>query len=63
MQRMQSEAQNLNAKGIVGVHLQEKSHGWGTRIIEFFVIGTAIVTRDTPTAIAAPLTVLDLSDR
>jgi uncharacterized protein YbjQ (UPF0145 family) len=63
MQRMQSEAQTLNAKGIVGVDLQEKSHGWGTRIIEFFVIGTAIVTSDTPAAIAPPAMVLDLNDR
>ncbi len=43
MQRMQSEAQDLRAKGIVGVDLQEKSHGWGSHIIEFFAIGTAIV--------------------
>jgi hypothetical protein len=32
MQRMQTEAQALEAKGIVGVDLQEKSHGWGNHI-------------------------------
>jgi len=63
MQRMQSEAQELHAKGIVGVDLQEKTHGWGNHIIEFFAIGTAIVATDTQTAIATPTTVLDLNDR
>jgi uncharacterized protein YbjQ (UPF0145 family) len=63
MQRMQSEAQALGAKGIVGVDLQEKNHGWGNHIIEFFAIGTAIVATDTQTAITTPTTVLDLNDR
>jgi uncharacterized protein YbjQ (UPF0145 family) len=63
MQRMQSEAQALDAKGIVGVDLQEKNHGWGNHIIEFFAIGTAIVATETQTAIATPTTVLDLNDR
>jgi uncharacterized protein YbjQ (UPF0145 family) len=64
MQRMQSEAQLLNAKGIVGVDLQEKSHeGWGSRMIEFFAIGTAIVASDSAQPISAPATVLDLNDR
>ncbi len=43
MERMQSEAQTLSAEGIVGVDLQEKSHGWGSHTIEFFAVGTAIV--------------------
>jgi uncharacterized protein YbjQ (UPF0145 family) len=63
MQRMQSEAQELKAKGIVGVELQEKSHGWGSHIIEFFAIGTAIVRADGGHAIAPPTPVLDLNDR
>jgi uncharacterized protein YbjQ (UPF0145 family) len=63
MQRMQSEAQALEAKGIVGVDLQEKNHGWGNHIIEFFAIGTAIVASDTQATIATPTTVLDLNDR
>ena len=36
----------LQAEGIVGVDLQEKSHGWGSHMIEFFAIGTAIVPRE-----------------
>jgi uncharacterized protein YbjQ (UPF0145 family) len=64
MQRMQSEAQGLKAKGIVGVELQEKSHeGWGSHMIEFFAIGTAIVATDSAQPINAPATVLDLNDR
>jgi len=62
MQRMQSEAQALEAKGIVGVDLQEKSHGWGSHIIEFFAIGTAIVPTGEARQIDSPTQVLDLND-
>jgi uncharacterized protein YbjQ (UPF0145 family) len=62
MERMQSEAQEIGAEGIVGVDLQEKSHGWGSHTIEFFAIGTAIVPREGhDERIEAPTTVLDLS--
>jgi uncharacterized protein YbjQ (UPF0145 family) len=62
MQRMQSEAQSIGAEGIVGVDLQEKSHGWGSHTIEFFAVGTAIVPREGhDEEIQAPTTVLDLS--
>jgi uncharacterized protein YbjQ (UPF0145 family) len=62
MERMQSEAQEIGAEGIVGVDLQEKSHGWGSHTIEFFAIGTAIVPREGhDESIDAPTTVLDLS--
>src|SRR6202048_1189296 len=43
MERMQKEAEDLQAEGIVGVQLQERSHGWGSHVIEFFAIGTAII--------------------
>src|SRR5579859_7225062 len=43
MERMQSEAAEVGAEGIVGVQLHERSHGWGSHVIEFFAIGTAIV--------------------
>jgi uncharacterized protein YbjQ (UPF0145 family) len=62
MERMQSEAQEIGAEGIVGVDLQEKSHGWGSHTIEFFAVGTAIVPREGhDESIEAPTTVLDLS--
>jgi uncharacterized protein YbjQ (UPF0145 family) len=43
MERMQREAEDLQAEGIVGVQLTERSHGWGSHVIEFFAVGTAIV--------------------
>ena len=42
MERMQSEALGLGAEGIVGVHLEEKSHFWGSHVIEFLAVGTAV---------------------
>ena len=62
MQRMQTEAQELGAEGIVGVSLSEKSHGWGSHVIEFFAIGTAIVSTGEETKIDPPVPVLDLND-
>jgi uncharacterized protein YbjQ (UPF0145 family) len=62
MERMQSEAQEIRAEGIVGVDLQEKNHGWGSHTIEFFAVGTAIVPCEGhDSSIEAPTTVLDLS--
>ena len=62
MQRMQTEAQELGAEGIVGVSLSERSHGWGSHVIEFFALGTAIVSTGEGTKIEPPVTVLDLND-
>jgi uncharacterized protein YbjQ (UPF0145 family) len=42
MTRMQEEARALGAEGIVGVQLIEKSHFWGSHVIEFLAIGTAV---------------------
>ncbi|NNN20624.1 MAG: YbjQ family protein [Acidimicrobiales bacterium] len=42
MTRMQQEAQELNAEGIVGVQLSEKSHMWGSHVIEYLAVGTAV---------------------
>ena len=62
MERMQAEAQTLSAEGIVGVDLKESSHGWGSHTIEFFAVGTAIVTAEEHDGkIEAPTPVLDLS--
>jgi uncharacterized protein YbjQ (UPF0145 family) len=62
MERMQSEAQEIKAEGIVGVQLQEKSHGWGSHTIEFFAIGTGIIPSESPDGgIEPPTPVLDLS--
>ncbi|MGH9121360.1 MAG: heavy metal-binding domain-containing protein [Acidimicrobiales bacterium] len=42
MERMQEEALQLQAEGIVGVHLEEKNHFWGSNVIEFLAVGTAV---------------------
>ena len=63
MERMQKEAEDLQARGIVGVQLQEKSHGWGSHIIEFFAVGTAVIPSEGGDAIPPPSPVLSLNDR
>ncbi|HET6874863.1 MAG TPA: heavy metal-binding domain-containing protein [Acidimicrobiales bacterium] len=42
MERMQEEAITMGAEGVVGVDLIEKSHFWGSHVIEFFAVGTAV---------------------
>ena len=59
--RMQAEAEQLQADGIVGAQVTEKSHGWGSHIIEYFAIGTSIIaTREDheipPPQLTLPLT-------
>jgi uncharacterized protein YbjQ (UPF0145 family) len=63
MERMQAEALEAKAEGIVGVDLHERSHGWGSHVIEFFAIGTAIIPSEGSEdhVIAPPQPVLDLS--
>ena len=48
MERMQKEAQDLGegVLGIVEVKLHENSHGWGSHVIEFFALGTAVVANE-----------------
>jgi uncharacterized protein YbjQ (UPF0145 family) len=62
MERMQAEAEAVQAAGIVGVSLVERSHGWGSHVIEFFAIGTAIVPTKDDHTIPPPSTVLTLND-
>jgi uncharacterized protein YbjQ (UPF0145 family) len=61
MARMQTEAEQVEAEGIVGVQLQEKNHGWGSHVIEFFAVGTAIVPTGDANALGSPTPTLDLS--
>ena len=63
MERMQAEALEAKAEGIVGVDIHENSHGWGSHVIEFFAIGTAIVPGEgvEDHVIPAPQMVLDLA--
>jgi uncharacterized protein YbjQ (UPF0145 family) len=60
MERMQREAEQVQAEGIVAVRLEERSHGWGSHVIEFFAIGTAIVPLDGQHELARPTLTLPL---
>jgi uncharacterized protein YbjQ (UPF0145 family) len=61
MERMQREAEQVQAEGIVAVRLEERSHGWGSHVIEFFAIGTAIVPLDDRQELARPTLTLPLN--
>ena len=43
MERMQNEAMEAGAEGVVGVDLHEGSHNWQPHVIEFFAVGTAVL--------------------
>jgi len=61
MERMQREADELQAGGIVGARIIERSHGWGSHVIEFFAIGTVVVATSTEHGIEKPAMVLPLT--
>ena len=60
MERMQAEADELQSEGIVGARIIERSHGWGSHVIEFFAIGTAVVSTSPDHQIEKPALVLPL---
>jgi uncharacterized protein YbjQ (UPF0145 family) len=62
MERMQAEATELKAEGIVGVQLSERSHGWGSPVIVFCAGGPAIVPTRPDHEIPAPQLTLGLND-
>jgi uncharacterized protein YbjQ (UPF0145 family) len=62
LSRMQAEAEAEQAEGIVGARVQESSHGWGSHVIEYFAIGTAVAALSEDHQIVTPTLVLPLSD-
>ncbi|MDA8047575.1 MAG: heavy metal-binding domain-containing protein [Actinomycetota bacterium] len=60
MTRMQDEGGRLDAAGIVGVRLEEKSHQWGSHTIEFLALGTAVVRSDGELTLPKPTTIISL---
>ncbi len=60
MERMQKEADELQSEGIVGARIIERSHGWGSHVIEFFALGTAVVSTSSEHEIEKPALVLPL---
>ncbi len=63
MSRMQAEAEQLSAEGIVGVQLLSLPHRWGGHTTEFFAIGTAVRPLRADHVIAKPQLVLPLTDK
>ena len=61
MERMQHEAEHVKAEGVVAVRLEERSHGWGSHVIEFFAVGTAIVPLDAGQDLTRPTLTLPLN--
>jgi uncharacterized protein YbjQ (UPF0145 family) len=61
MERMQTEADELQSEGIVGARIIERSHGWGSHVIEFFAIGTAVTPIRADHQITPPQMVLSLN--
>ena len=62
MSRMQAEAEQLGAEGIVAVQLLSLPHRWGGHTTEFFAIGTAVRPIRDDHEIATPTLVLPLTD-
>jgi uncharacterized protein YbjQ (UPF0145 family) len=62
MSRMQAEAEQLQAEGVVGVQLLNLPHRWGGHTTEFFAIGTAVQPLRADHIIAKPTMVLPLTD-
>jgi uncharacterized protein YbjQ (UPF0145 family) len=62
MSRMQAEAEELHAEGIVGVQLLSLPHRWGGHTTEFFAIGTAVRPLRADHTIPPPQLVLPMSD-
>jgi uncharacterized protein YbjQ (UPF0145 family) len=62
MERMQAEAVSLNAQGIVGTQINERSHGWGSHVIEFFAVGTAVIPITPDHEVPPPTLTLLLND-
>ncbi|HTU87047.1 MAG TPA: heavy metal-binding domain-containing protein [Solirubrobacteraceae bacterium] len=61
MERMGREADELRAGGIVGARIIERSHGWGSHVIEFFAIGTGVIATTEDHQIEKPAMVLPLT--
>jgi uncharacterized protein YbjQ (UPF0145 family) len=62
MSRMQAEAEQLSAEGIVGVQMLSLPHRWGGHTTEFFAIGTAVRPLREDHVISTPQFVLPLTD-
>jgi len=60
--RMQAEAEQKGAEGIIGARVVEGTHGWDSHVIEYFAIGTAILPIRDDHRIPPPVLTVSLSD-
>jgi uncharacterized protein YbjQ (UPF0145 family) len=61
LSRMQAEAEAGQAEGIVGAQVKESSHGWGSHVIEYYAVGTAVKSISDDHTIAEPTLMLPLT--
>jgi uncharacterized protein YbjQ (UPF0145 family) len=61
LSRMQAEAEREQAEGIVGARVEETSYGWGSHVIEYFAVGTAVRPISEDHVVPAPTLTLPLS--
>jgi len=62
LERMQAEAERVGANGVVGVEIQQANFGWGSHVLEFFAVGTAVVREGHIPAASEPGLMLALND-
>ena len=62
VERMQAEAKDAEARGIVGVRIEEGSFIWGGHVIEFFALGTAVIRAEQPLERPTPAYVFDIGN-
>lgn len=62
LERMQAEAVRVGANGIVGVEVQQSNFGWGSHVLEFFAVGTAVLREGHLPRAPDPGLVLGLND-
>lgn len=62
MTRMQKEAERMRAQGIVAMRIDQQSHIWGSHVIEFLALGTAVRLLEEEHRRLQPKLVIDLSD-
>ena len=62
MTRMQDEARRARAQGIVAMRIEQKSHMWGSHVIEFLAIGTSVRLVAAQHQMMSPELVVTLDD-
>ena len=62
LDRMQEEALGVDADGIVGVTIEERTYGWDSHVIEYFAVGTAVTGTPESEPIPSPTFTISLND-